>query len=413
MPGFRPGMVPMGLIRRQYGNAVKMDVVNNKLSEEVNKYIQDNKINMLGMPLGSEKQTPVDLEKDAPYTFMFDIAVAPEFDIELSDKDAIDYYDITVDDKLVDQQVDGFASRFGAYQKAEEYKEGDVLKGDLRELDAEGNTKEGGVEVEGATVMPQYLKDDDQKKLFEGAKAGDIITFNPYKAYAGGAEVATLLKVEREKKDDYQGDFSYQITEVQHFEKHAVDQELFDQVFGKDEVKDEKSFREKIAEGVKQQLATDEDFRFLQDLRKYAEEKVGQLTYPDALLKRVLKENNKDKDDEFINKNYEASLKDLTWSLIKNKLAEKAEVKVNDDDVKNVAREIARAQFAQYGMQNVGEEYVNNYAEELLKQRDTVNQFAERAVDEKLVAAIKPVVKLNHKEISLEDFNKMVTAEQA
>ena len=413
VPGFRPGMVPMGLIRRQYGNAVKMDVVNNKLSEEVNKYIQDNKINMLGMPLGSEKQTPVDLEKDAPYTFMFDIAVAPEFDIELSDKDAIDYYDITVDDKLVDQQVDGFASRFGAYQKAEEYKEGDVLKGDLRELDAEGNTKEGGVEVEGATVMPQYLKDDDQKKLFEGAKAGDIITFNPYKAYAGGAEVATLLKVEREKKDDHQGDFSYQITEVQHFEKHAVDQELFDQVFGKDEVKDEKSFREKIAEGVKQQLATDEDFRFLQDLRKYAEEKVGQLTYPDALLKRVLKENNKDKDDEFINKNYEASLKDLTWSLIKNKLAEKAEVKVNDDDVKNVAREIARAQFAQYGMQNVGEEYVNNYAEELLKQRDTVNQFAERAVAEKLVAAIKPVVKLNHKEISLEDFNKMVTAEQA
>lgn len=413
VPGFRPGMVPMGLIRRQYGNAVKMDVVNNKLSEEVNKYIQDNKINMLGMPLGSEKQTPVDLEKDAPYTFMFDIAVAPEFDIELSDKDAIDYYDITVDDKLVDQQVDGFASRFGAYQKAEEYKEGDVLKGDLRELDAEGNTKEGGVEVEGATVMPQYLKDDDQKKLFEGAKAGDIITFNPYKAYAGGAEVATLLKVEREKKDDYQGDFSYQITEVQHFEKHAVDQELFDQVFGKDEVKDEKSFREKIAEGVKQQLATDEDFRFLQDLRKYAEEKVGQLTYPEALLKRVLKENNKDKDDEFINKNYEASLKDLTWSLIKNKLAEKAEVKVNDDDVKNVAREIARAQFAQYGMQNVGEEYVNNYAEELLKQRDTVNQFAERAIDEKLVAAIKPVVKLNHKEISLEDFNKMVTAEQA
>lgn len=413
VPGFRPGMVPMGLIRRQYGNAVKMDVVNNKLSEEVNKYIQDNKINMLGMPLGSEKQTPVDLEKDAPYTFMFDIAVAPEFDIELSDKDAIDYYDITVDDKLVDQQVDGFASRFGAYRKAEEYKEGDVLKGDLRELDAEGDTKEGGVEVEGATVMPQYLKDDDQKKLFEGAKAGDIITFNPYKAYAGGAEVATLLKVEREKKDDHQGDFSYQITEVQHFEKHAVDQELFDQVFGKDEVKDEKSFREKIAEGVKQQLATDEDFRFLQDLRKYAEEKVGQLTYPDALLKRVLKENNKDKDDEFINKNYEASLKDLTWSLIKNKLAEKAEVKVNDDDVKNVAREIARAQFAQYGMQNVGEEYVNNYAEELLKQRDTVNQFAERAVDEKLVAAIKPVVKLNHKEISLEDFNKMVTAEQA
>lgn len=219
--------------------------------------------------------------------------------------------------------------------------------------------------------------------------------------------------MDRDKRDQYQGDFSYQITEVQHFEKHAVDQDLFDQVFGKDEVKDEKAFRDKIREGVKEQLATDEDFRFLQDLRKYVEEKVGQLTYPDALLKRILKENNKDKDDEFINKNYEASLKDLTWSLAKDKLGAKAGIKVNDDDVKNVAREIARAQFAQYGMQNVGEEYVDNYANELLKQKGTANQFAERALDEKLVAALKPVVKLNHKEISLDDFNKMVTEEQA
>lgn len=415
VPGFRVGQAPMGLIKRQFGASVKADAINKLIGKNLNSYIVDNKIDMLGEPLPNEKQEPQDLETDGPFTFIFDIAVAPEFKAELTADDSVDYYNIDVDDKLVSQQVEMFQSRAGHYDKVEEYDaaQNDMLKGDLRELDAEGNTKEGGVEVEGATVMPQYLKDDDQKKLFEGAKAGDIITFNPYKAYAGGAEVATLLKVEREKKNDYQGDFSYQITEVQHFEKHAVDQELFDQVFGKDEVKDEKSFREKIAEGVKQQLATDEDFRFLQDLRKYAEEKVGQLTYPEALLKRVLKENNKDKDDEFINKNYEASLKDLTWSLIKNKLAEKAEVKVNDDDVKNVAREIARAQFAQYGMQNVGEEYVNNYAEELLKQRDTVNQFAERAVDEKLVAAIKPVVKLNHKEISLEDFNKMVTAEQA
>ena len=200
---------------------------------------------------------------------------------------------------------------------------------------------------------------------------------------------------------------------MQHFEKHAVDQELFDEVFGKEKVKDEKEFREKIREGVKEQLAVDEDFRFLQDLRNYVEQKVGQLTYPDALLKRVLKENNKDKDDEFINKNYEASLKDLTWSLAKDKLGAKAGVKINDDDVKNVAREVARAQFAQYGMQNVGEEYVDNYANELLKQKGSANQFAERALDEKLVAAVKPVVKLNHKEISLDDFNKMVTEEQA
>ena len=408
VPGFRPGMVPMGLIRRQYGNAVKMDVVNKKLSDEVNKYISDNKINMLGMPLGSEKQEPVDLEKPAPYTFMFDIAVAPEFDIELSDKDKVDYYDITVDDKLVDQQVDNFASRFGKYNdNAESFSGNDILVGDLRELDAEGNAKEDGLTVEGAQVMPEYLKDEGEKKRFEGAKVGDIITFNPNKAYAGSAEVAAILKIEKDAIKDHEGDFSYQITSIRHFEKHAIDQELFDQVFGKDTVKDEKAFREKVSEGLKEQFTFDQDFRFLQDLRKYCEEKVGQLTFPDALLKRILKENNKDKDDEFINKNYEPSIKNLTWDLIRNKIAEKAGLKVDDNDVKNVAKEVARAQFAQYGMLNLGEEYVDNYANELLKQQDTVQQFAERALEEKITAAEKAVVTLNHKEISFDDFNKL------
>lgn len=408
VPGFRPGMVPMGLIRRQYGNAVKMDVVNKKLSDEVNKYISDNKINMLGMPLGSEKQEPVDLEKPAPYTFMFDIAVAPEFDIELSDKDKVDYYDITVDDKLVDQQVDNFASRFGKYNdNAESFSGNDILVGDLRELDAEGNAKEDGLTVEGAQVMPEYLKDEDEKKRFEGAKVGDIITFNPNKAYAGSAEVAAILKIEKDDIKDHEGDFSYQITSIRHFEKHAIDQELFDQVFGKDTVKDEKAFREKVSEGLKEQFTFDQDFRFLQDLRKYCEEKVGQLTFPDALLKRILKENNKDKDDEFINKNYEPSIKNLTWDLIRNKIAEKAGLKVDDNDVKNVAKEVARAQFAQYGMLNLGEEYVDNYANELLKQQDNVQQFAERALEEKITAAEKAVVTLNHKEISFDDFNKL------
>ncbi len=413
VPGFRPGMVPMGLIRRQYGNAVKMDVVNKKLGEEVNKYLTDNNINMLGMPMSSEKQQPVDLEQPAPYTFMFDIAVAPEFDITLSDKDSVDYYDITVDDKLVDQQVDNFASRFGKMADAEEYQNGDTVKGDLRELDEQGNTKEGGLTVEGATILPEYLKDEEQKKLFEGAKPGDIITINPYKAYDGGAQVASLLKVDREKKDDYKGDFSYQITGIQHFEKHAVDQELFDEVYGKGVVKDEADFRQKIQEGVKQQLTTDQDYKFMQDLRKYAEDKVGQLTYPDSLLKRIMKENNKDKDDEFINKNYEPSIKELTWSLISNKLAEQAGIKVNDDDVKAVAREVARAQFAQYGMMNLADEYIDNYANELLKQHQTAQQFAERAVEEKLSAAMKQVVTLNHKEVSLEDFNKLVNPQEA
>ena len=411
VPGFRPGQVPMGMIKRQFGSAVKMDAVNKIVGEQINKYIADNKINMLGQPLASEAQQPQDLEKEAPYTFIFDIAVAPEFDIELTAKDKIDYYDITVDDALIDRQVEMFASRLGKNADVEEYADGDVVKGDLRELDEKGNTKENGLTVEAAMVMPEYIKAAAQKKLFKGAKVGDVITFNPCKAYKDrDAELASLLKVGKDKLAEHEGDFSYQITNIQRFENHPVDQELFDQTFGKGQVKDEKEFRAKIAEGLKKQLEMDSDYKFLQDVRKYTEEKVGQLTYPDALLKRVMKENNKEKNQEFIDKNYEASIRELTWSLIRNKLSEKAQVKVNDDDVRNAARETARVQFAQYGMNNVPDEYVNNYADQLLKKQESVQQFVDRAVDLKLIEAIKKVVKLNKKSISLDDFNKMMSA---
>ena len=410
VPGFRPGQVPMGMIKRQFGASVKMDAINKIVGEQINKYITDNKINMLGQPLASEAQQPQDLEKEGPYTFIFDIAVAPEFDIELTNKDKVDYYDITVDDALIDRQVEMFASRLGKNVDVEEYADGDVVKGGLRELDDKGNTKENGLTVEGAMVMPEYIKAAAQKKLFKGAKVGDIITFNPRKAYKeSDAELASLLKIEKDKVADYESDFSYQITGIQRFKNHAVDQELFDQTFGKDQVKDEKEFREKIAEGLKKQLEKESDYKFLMDVRKYAEDKVGQLTYPDALLKRVMKENNKDKDQEFIDKNYEASIKELTWSLIRNKLSEKAQIKVNDEDVRNAARETARIQFAQYGMNNVPDEYVNNYADELLKKQDTVQQFVDRAIDLKLIEATKKDVKLNKKSISLDDFNKMMS----
>ncbi|WP_337469016.1 trigger factor [Hallella sp.] len=409
VPGFRPGQVPMGMIRRRFGSAVKMDAINKVLGDELQKYIADNNIAMLGEPLASEKQQPQDLEKDGPYTFMFDIAVAPEFDIKLDANDTVDYYEIAADDTLIDSQVEMFASRMGQNVEADHYEDGDVLKGDLRQLDAEGNTLEGGLTVEAASVMPKYLKSDDQKKLFDGCKPGDIITFNPSKAYEGSNyELSSLLKVDREKVAEYTGDFSYQITSVQHFEKHAVDQELFDLTFGKDTVKDEKEFREKIAEGLKAQLALDSDMKFLMDVRKYAEDKVGQLTYPDSLLKRIMKQNNKDKDQEFIDKNYEPSIKELSWSLIRSKIAVALGVKIEDEDVKSAAREMAKAQFAQYGMSNVPQEYVDNYADELLKKKEAQQQFVDRAIDAKLVEALKGVVTLNKKSVSLDEFNKMM-----
>ena len=410
VPGFRPGQAPMGMIKRQFGPSVKMEAVNKIIGQQIYKYVQDNKIQMLGEPLTSEKQAPVDIEKDGPYTFMFDIAVAPEMKVSLTGRDKVDYYKIVVDDKTIDQQVDMLASRSGSYEKAENYEGNDMLKGDLRELDENGNTKEGGITVESAVLMPSYIKVDDQKKLFDGAKLGDIITFNPRKAYPDNdTEVSQLLKIERDAVKDMESEFSYQITEIQRFKKHEVNEELFKQVFGEDtDVKDEAAFRAKIAEGLNEQLVNDSDFKFLLDVRAHCEKKVGKLEYPDALLKRIMLANNKDKGEDFVEKNYEKSIKELTWHLIKEQLVSAQNIKIEDADIKETAKEAARAQFAQYGMTNIPDEYIENYANEILKKGDSTEALVDRAVDRKLAAALKCVVKLNEKEISVEDFNKMM-----
>ena len=412
IPGFRPGQAPMGLIKRQFGASVHYDAVNKFVGEQLYKYIQDNNIQMLGEPLPSAKQeTPADIEKPAPYTFVFDIAVAPEINMTLDGRNKIDYYTIKADDKLINEQIEMYQSRAGKYEKAEEYNAelNDMLKGDLRELDAEGNTKEGGITVEGAVLMPSYIKVDEQKNLFNNAKPGDIITFNPRKAYPEGeAEISALLKIDREVAKDLESNFSFQITEIQRFVKAELNQELFDQVFGEGTVKSEDEFRAKIAEGLKPQLEANSDYKFMLDVRTYCENKVGELTWPDELLKRIMLLNNKDKGEDFVEKNYAESIKQLEWHLIKEQLVKANEIKIEDADVKAAAVEMARMQFAQYGMTNVPDEYVENYANELLKKREAVDNFVERAIDVKLAAALKNTVTLNNKEVTLDEFNEMM-----
>ena len=410
VPGFRPGQVPMGLVKRQYGTAVKVDEVNRLMGEKLYEYIRENKIQMLGDPLpNEEKQQPQDFEKDGDLTFVFDIAVAPEFSVALSGRDKIDYYTIDIDDKLIDQQVQMYASQGGEFVKADVFSGNDTITGDLRQLDEKGNTLEGGITTESGMVMPAYIKDEKQKKLFDGCKPGDIITFNPKKAYPDNdAEVAALLKVDKEQVKDLASDFSFQVTEIRHFQPAEVDQKLFDRVFGEGTVKDEKAFREKIAEQLKAQFAGSSDFKFMQDVRAHLEKKVGKLEFPEALLKRIMLNNNKDKGEDFVEKNFEGSIKELAWHLIKEQIVNANNIKVEEDDIKRVAREAIRAQFAQYGMSNVPEDVLDNYAAEQLKKRENIDNFVDRAVDLKLTETLKNVVKLNEKTVSLDDFNKLM-----
>ncbi len=409
IPGFRPGMVPMSLIKRQAGMQTKLNVINKFVGEELYKYIKDNNIQMLGEPLPSEQQAPVDLEKEAPYEFKFDVAVAPEMKVELTNKDKIDYYTIKVDDKLIDQQIDMYASRAGKYEKVEEFEGNDMLKGDLRELNEDGSAKEGGIEVEGAIMLPEYIKVEEQKALFKGSKLGDVITFNPRKAYPDNdSEISSLLKIDRDAVKEHEGDFSFQILEISRFAKAAVNQELFDQVYGQGNVKDEKEFRERIANDLKAQLASNSDWKFLQDVRKYVEDKLGALTYPDSILKRVMKLNNKDKDDKYVENNYEQSIKELTWHLAKEQLVAQTQIKIDDKEVKEMAIATARAQFAQYGMNNVPDEYLENYANDMMKKEESIQGLVDRAIDNKLMAALKNVVKLNEKSVTIDEFNELM-----
>lgn len=408
MPGFRPGHVPASLVKKMYGVQAKADEVNKLLQDSLFDFIKTKKINMLGEPLGSDKQTPQDIEKQDDFTFIFDIAIAPKFKAELGEDDTIDYYDIEVSDDTITKQLGAMQQQAGHPESVDAYEDRDILRGTLAELDENGQPKENGIVVETASLMPSYFQNDDQKKIFEGAKKNDVITFNPTTAYnENEAELSSLFKIERDDVKEHTGDFSFQVNEISRFVPASLDQEFFDKVFGKDEVKSEDEARTKIKESINELQKNDSDYKFLLDVRAYAENKVGTLEFPDELLKKIMKANNKDKDDKFIEDNYAKSIEELKWSLIKDQLAKANKIKVNDKDVKEAAIQAARFQFAQYGMNNIPDEYLENYAQEMLKHQEQINSLIERCVDQKLSEALKSVVKLNHKSISQEDFAKM------
>lgn len=409
MPGFRKGMVPASLVKKMYGKSVLGEEVNKLLSETVYQYIQDNKVNILGEPLPNEdKQLEIDFDTMEEFEFVFDIALAPEFNVEVSAADKIDYYTIDVTDDMVENQVKAYTQRNGKYDKVDAYADNDMLKGLLAELDENGTTKEGGIQVEGAVMMPTYMKNDEQKAIFANAKVNDVLVFNPHTAWDGNAaELASLLKIDKEAAAEMKSNFSFQVEEITRFVPGDLTQEIFDQVFGKDVVKTEEEFRAKVKESIAKQFEADGDFKFLVDARKALMEKVGKLEFPDALLKRVMRLNNPDKDEKFVDDNYDKSIEELTWHLIKEKLVKANDIKVEQEDITNMAKEATRAQFAQYGMLTVPDEVVENYSKEMLKKKESVEGLVNRVIESKLSAALKSQVTLEHKTVSLEEFNKM------
>lgn len=406
IPGFRPGMVPMGLIKKQYGTAVKAEEINKILQQKIFEYIKENNVDMLGEPLPcEEQQSTIDFVNGKEFTFEFEIALAPKFDATLGAEDKLPYYRIQPTDEMIDTQVQSYAQRCGEYKQVEAYENGDMLKGHLVEA------CEGGVDVREAVLMPSYMKNDEQKALFDGAKVDDVITFNPFAAYNGNeAELASLLKVEKSDVAAHNGDFTLTITEITRFVASEINQNVFDAAFGKDVVTNEADFRAKIAEQFAERFEVESDYKLLLDTRAYLMERIGKMEFPEALLRRIMEAGRAEKDAPVSEEDFRKSLTELSWHLIKEQLARKYEIKINDADVLDVAKAATRDQFAQYGMAGVPDDMLENYAKEMLKQDRTREALINRAVDVKLTAAIKGAVTLNEETISVEEFNKKVAS---
>ena len=404
VPGFRPGMVPMGLIKKQYGTAVKAEEINKLLQTKIFEYIRENKIDMLGEPLPiEEQQANINMVDDKDFTFEFEIALAPKFDAVLDKNDALAYYKIQPTDEMVQGQVDAFAQRCGEYKQVESSENGDMLKGTLTEA------VENGVVVREAVMMPSYMKNEDQKALFAGSKVNDVVTFNPFTAFDGNeAELASLLKVEKSEVAAHNGEFTFAISEITRFVASEVNQNVFDAAFGKDAVKSEEEFRAKIAEQFEARFEVESDYKLLMDVRDYLMNKVGKLEFNEAILRRIM-DSNKAEGEVVSEEDFQKSLTELRWHLVKEQLAKKFEIKIDDNDVLNVAKGATRDQFAQYGMANVPEDLLENYAKEMLKQEKTREALINRAVDVKLIQGIKAAITLNEEKVSVEDFNKKVS----
>ncbi|MGI6219935.1 MAG: trigger factor [Bacteroidaceae bacterium] len=413
IPGFRPGMVPMNLIKKMYGKALKAEEVNKVLGEKVYGYIRENKVAILGEPLPNEdKQPQIDFDNQDEFEFLFDLALAPAVKVEIGKDDTLPYYHIDVTDEMVDNQINMYRQRGGSYESAESYEDKDMLKGTLVELGEDGNAKEGGLLLENTLLMPTYMKDDAQKALFDGKKVGETVVFNPTKAYnSSEAEIAALLKVEKTELANHTGDFSFEIKEISRFKMADFDQNLYDSVFEKGTVTTEADFRAKVKSLVAEQYAMDSDYKFLLDVRSAMEVKVGKVAFADKLLKRIMLINSKDKDEKAIDANYEKSTKELTWHLIKEELVKQTGVKVDDADLKNTARDMVKMQFAQYGMLNAPDEILDKYAAEMMTKQESAERVLNRAVEVKLTVALKGLVTLDEKTVSVDEFNKMIQDE--
>lgn len=411
IPGFRKGHISIQDLQRRFGRQVTSDVINNEVYEAVVKYIDENKLNVLGQPLPVEVKE-LDLKNQKDFTFEYDLALAPQLDIELDKKVTLPYYTIEVSDEMIDEQDKNLRKRFGKQEPGPEFEEDALVKGAIKELNADGTIKEGddAIQVENGIVAPMYFVDKEQAEKFKGAKVGDKVVFNPKKAAGDNlTELSSMLNIDKERAAQVEGDFEITISEIIVVRLAELGEEFYTSVFGSDKVHDEAEYRAAVKDMIAGELAGNSQVIFRYTVKNDLMDKYGKMQLPDELLKKWLVSRDAELTVENIDERYQAISEDLKWQLIRDKVAEKLDVKITEDALLAFAKSMAARQFAQYGMTNMPEDVIEKYAKNILEDKNSRARLIEQVGDNILFQAIANAVTVDNKEVSLDEFKEIAS----
>jgi trigger factor len=405
--GFRPGMVPIGLVRKMYGKAVQIDEINKIVTENIQKYISDEKIEILGDPLPkADEQDKIDFDTQEDFRFTFELGISPAFDLKLTKKNKVTEYDIIVDDKMKKDYLENYTRRFGELRSAETTEEKDVIKGKIEAIDDSGNPVPEGLSAEATSLSIDIIKEKKIKKQFIGKGLNDTVDFDIQKAFPNDNEIAGLLHRKKEEVQGVEGSFRFTINEISRFHPAELGPELFNRIYGEGVVNSEEEFMKRIEDEIAANLKRESDYKLMIDIKALALEK-GDFKLPEEFLKKWLLRVNEKTTSEQIEKEFDSFTKDLKWQLIRNKTARENEVKITEEELLKEAANVTRHQFQQYGLFYATDEQINNYAIETLKREEDAKRIADKILEEKVILIMKDLVKLESKSVTIDEFNKL------
>jgi len=408
MPGFRKGKVPMGVINKRYAIPVKVEEINKMLSDSLTKYIIQEKLDILGNPLPKDG-LHINWEKQEDFTFEYEVGLAPIFEVNLSNKNKLDYYVIKADEAMVDKYAVDIAKRYGKMSSPEKVEVKDLVYGTFLELDEEGKEIETGLSNQ-ASISLETLKSEKLQEEFIGSSKGKIITIDPNKSFVKDTDVASLLGVEKEAFEAITSKFSFTIDNISRMAPAELNPALFDKMYGEGTVKTEKEFRAKIANEAEAMFVAESDRKFQNDSVEYLLEKTV-FELPEEFLKKWMQTVSEtpitlsEVEDQFVG--YKTSLR---WQIIENRIAKENKLGVTREEAIAETKKLIGAQMAQYGQALPEEEMLEQYANQILANKEEEKKIYDRAFASKMTAFFKESFKMNEKEISYKEFIKFTQA---